>query len=142
MQAVCLFLVLYVGTVQLPSSSPSPKYYRRRLDGSSNQAKFCDENFGEAWLAQWNKSATALCQPGSASGSTQLTCRQAYVKAVTSFFHQKLAPLSPQKLICSGMIALLYCCYQHESKHLCQVLASNICHVVDQCSACQQCDIQ
>ncbi|DBA93638.1 TPA: hypothetical protein ACH3X3_013714 [Trebouxia sp. C0006] len=88
--AVCLFLVLYLWTIQLPSSSPSPKYYRRRLDGSKKQAKVCDENFGEAWLAQWNNSAKALCQPGSASGPTQLTCRQAYMKALTSFSHQNV----------------------------------------------------
>lgn len=139
MQAVCLFLVLYLGTVQLPSSSPTPKYYRRRLDNSSKQAKICDENFGKAWLAKWNNSAKSLCQPGSASGSTQLTCRQA---AVTFFSFTTTLASSSQKLISPGMIALLCCCYQHRNKQSCQALASNICCVIKQCSACELCDIQ
>ena len=119
--------MLYLVTIQLPFSSPSPKYYRRRLDGSSKQAKFCEDNFGEAWLAQWNNSAKALCQPGSASGSTQLTCRHAYMKDVTSFSHQNIGTIITK-------IGLSWhdssaCCYSRESKLLCQALASNICYV-------------
>ncbi|KAL0034323.1 hypothetical protein WJX77_009296 [Trebouxia sp. C0004] len=116
--AVCLLLVLYVGTVRLPSSSSSPKYYRRRLDGSSKHAKLCDENFGEAWLAQWNDSAKALCQPGSASGSTQLTCR--------SMDDQHMTQASQPHVLCDAVNLkvdpshmLAASCLKHRPNYLC-----------------------
>ena len=75
-QAVCLSLMLYVVTLRLPPARRTVQHHRRSLNSGRLHAQYCDQHFGNAWLAKWNATAKAMCKTGPKPQSSKFTCRR------------------------------------------------------------------
>ena len=103
LQVICLSSILYLATVRLPPSTRPTWHYRRSLHVGLDQAKFCDEHFGDAWLAGWNRTAKAMCKPKTSSGSSQLTCRCTPYRSTIAGLPELQWPATEKLFLCRTM---------------------------------------
>ena len=74
LQAGCIVFFFFLGTLCCIPKGASSHHYRRILI-NYDKGTYCDDHFGEGWLAHWNSTAKSFCQAQAYAAASQLTCR-------------------------------------------------------------------